>query len=44
MTGVLESNWVILDYVDFIIHILGPEERRFYHLEDLWQKARVVYH
>ncbi|MFA5928503.1 MAG: ribosome silencing factor [Candidatus Margulisiibacteriota bacterium] len=43
-TGRFESNWLILDYGAYIIHILGPEERRFYHLEDLWKDAGVIYH
>ncbi|MFC1596033.1 ribosome silencing factor [Candidatus Margulisiibacteriota bacterium] len=43
-TGLLDSNWVILDYFDCIIHVMGPEERQYYHLEDLWENARVVYH
>jgi len=42
--GLLESNWIILDYGQVIIHILGPEERVFYRLEALWKDARVVYH
>ncbi|MFC1478293.1 ribosome silencing factor [Candidatus Margulisiibacteriota bacterium] len=43
-TGILESNWIILDYGGYIIHIMGPEERDFYCLEDLWKNAGVVYH
>ncbi|MFH1428846.1 MAG: ribosome silencing factor, partial [Candidatus Margulisiibacteriota bacterium] len=43
-TGILESNWIILDYGEFVIHVMGPEEREFYRLEDLWKNAGVVYH
>lgn len=37
------SQWLVLDYGIFIIHILMPELRRFYALEDLWDKSKVIY-
>ena len=43
-SGLAKSNWVILDYGQFIIHILASEERDYYKLESLWQGAQVVYH
>lgn len=43
-SGFKDSNWYILDYGEFIIHILGAAERDYYKLEDLWQGAQVVYH
>ena len=30
------SHWAILDYGDIIIHILDPERREYYRLEELW--------
>lgn len=44
MQGV-EANsggWVLLDYGDVIIHLLTPEKRAYYDLEELWSKANVV--
>ena len=32
-------KWVLLDFVDVVVHILQPEEREFYALERLWSDA-----
>lgn len=34
--GAKDSQWILLDYGDIIIHIFSPEERYHYHLEKLW--------
>jgi len=36
--GSPESEWILIDFGDVIIHILTPEKRDLYKLEDLWQK------
>jgi ribosome-associated protein len=36
------SGWVLLDFSDVIVHIFGPDERRFYGLEQLWSRAPQV--
>jgi len=33
------GEWVLLDYVDFIVHIFSPKARAFYDLERLWRPA-----
>ena len=34
-----EAEWVLLDYLDFVVHIFSPRARQFYDLERLWKKA-----
>ena len=42
--GVSESRWILMDYLDVIVHIFTPEAREFYRLEQLWGEApkRVI--
>ncbi len=37
--GVGEAGWVILDYLDCVLHVFTPEARERYQLEDLWREA-----
>ncbi|MBA2656470.1 MAG: ribosome silencing factor [Tatlockia sp.] len=38
LTGLEGGDWVLLDFGDFVLHILQPESRGFYNLEGLWQE------
>ena len=40
--GYHRSEWVLLDYFNFIVHIFAPETRAFYGLERLWGSAEHV--
>jgi ribosome-associated protein len=40
--GYDRSEWVLLDYFDFVVHIFAPETRLFYGLERLWGSAERV--
>jgi ribosome-associated protein len=40
--GYDRSEWVLLDYFDFIVHVFAPETRVFYGLERLWGNAERV--
>ena len=42
--GYDRSEWILLDYFDFIVHIFAPETRTFYDLERLWGSAEIVPH
>ncbi len=37
------SQWLVLDYGIIIVHIMTPELRRFYALEDIWDKSKIIY-
>jgi len=37
--GYDQSDWILVDYFDFIVHVFGPERRVFYDLERLWCNA-----
>ena len=37
--GYDQSDWILLDYFDFIVHVFGSERRVFYDLERLWGNA-----
>lgn len=37
--GLTGGRWVLIDYVDFVVHVFHPEARSFYQLETLWGDA-----
>ena len=39
--GYQALNWVLLDYVDVIVHVFKKESREFYNLEKLWGDAEI---
>ena len=40
--GLSQGRWVLLDYVDFVVHVFHPTLRNFYQIERLWADAQVV--
>ena len=40
--GTAASGWVLLDFSDVVVHIMGSEEREFYELERLWFQAPQI--
>ena len=38
--GYALAEWVLMDYVDFVVHIFSENARRFYDLERLWKSAK----
>ena len=37
--GLTGGRWVLLDYIDFVVHVFHPQARAFYQLENLWGDA-----
>ena len=37
--GLRQAGWVLMDYLDVVVHIFTPETREYYRLESLWGEA-----
>ncbi len=42
--GMTASQWVLVDYVNIVVHIFHPETRKFYKLEEMWSDAGGMDH
>jgi len=42
--GFENAEWILLDYVDVVVHIFREDRREFYQLEKLWADASITYH
>jgi ribosome-associated protein len=40
--GYTQAEWLLMDYVDFVVHIFSENARKFYDLERLWKTAKRV--
>src|SRR5947207_11654708 len=40
--GHKQAEWVLLDYVDFVVHIFSEAARKYYDLERLWKSAKKI--
>jgi ribosome-associated protein len=40
--GKADTRWVVLDYIDVMVHVMHDELREYYGLEDLWKDAKEV--
>lgn len=38
--GAKSTDWVLLDYIDFVVHIFSPENRKKFSLEKLWMDGK----
>jgi ribosome-associated protein len=42
--GYQNAKWVLVDYVNLVVHIMQPESRKFYQLEEMWSDAPMQHH
>jgi ribosome-associated protein len=42
--GLEHAEWILLDYVDVVVHIFKTDKREFYGVEDLWGDAEIKYY
>jgi len=42
--GRQSEQWILIDYVNVVVHIMLPETRKFYQLEELWSDAPLIEH
>jgi ribosome-associated protein len=40
--GYSEARWVLLDFGDVVVHVFDPEDRKFYRLEEFWQRDKPL--
>ncbi len=40
--GHQSAQWVLIDYVNVVVHVMQPETRRFYKLEEMWSDAPMT--
>jgi ribosome-associated protein len=42
--GQQAAQWILLDYINIVVHVMLPETRRFYKLEEMWSDALAEEH
>ncbi|MCT4665337.1 MAG: ribosome silencing factor [Flavobacteriales bacterium] len=40
--GESNQSWILMDYVNVVIHVFTPETRHFYNIEELWADAKIT--
>lgn len=40
--GLPQEGWLLIDYVDVVVHLFSPDRRDYYRLEELWGKGKVL--
>lgn len=40
--GVARSGWIVIDYGDVVVHLMSPEMRDYYRLEELWRDGKII--
>lgn len=40
--GYEQANWILMDYINIVVHVFQKETREFYNIEDLWGDAKIT--
>lgn len=40
--GAEQANWVLMDYINVVVHVFQKETREYYNIEDLWGDAKIT--
>jgi len=40
--GTDQANWVLMDYINIVVHVFQKETREYYNIEDLWGDAKIT--
>jgi ribosome-associated protein len=40
--GLTEARWILMDYLDVVVHVFTPDTREYYRLEQLWGEAPAL--
>ena len=40
--GQREGDWILLDYIDVVVHVFTPEARGYYRLDGLWGQVPAI--
>lgn len=41
--GLQARSWIILDFINTVVHVMSKEKREFYNIEHMWNDAKVTY-
>lgn len=42
--GKQAAQWLLIDYINVVVHVMHPEARKFYQLEEMWSDADIKMH
>jgi ribosome-associated protein len=40
--GYPKDGWLVIDYGDVVVHLLSPDQREYYNLEELWEQGKIL--
>jgi len=37
-----DGGWLVVDFEDVVVHVFSPDQREYYHLEELWEEGKIL--